>query len=100
MKNLVKVAVLLACLAGCAVTPYPAITDFTDDKVEIRVRYTMLGPMLDPALTASRPHAEEHCRSMGKTYTFMSSRDRRLDEYSGEWIFLFRCDGPDRVVID
>lgn len=98
-NNLFAMAIVAVSLAGCMVTPYPAITDFTDDKVEVRVRYTI--PMLDPALTASRPHAEEHCRSVGKeSYTFMSSRDRRVDEYSGEWIFLFRCDGPDRVVIE
>ena len=99
MIRLTIAAMALALAAGCATTPYAALTDFTSDKAEVRVEYGILGPNRDDARVLADPVGEEHCQTLGKTTKFVSARVQRFEQYDGEYIFLYRCTGADRVAV-
>lgn len=101
MKRLAIAAMALLTAAGCTTTaPYAALTDFTADKAEVRVEYGILGPNRDAARLAADPVGEDHCQTLGKTTKFVSARVQRFDASNGEYIFLYRCTGADRVRVD
>ena len=88
-------------LGGCtSTTPYAALTDFTSDKAEVRVEYNILGPKRDDARVVADPVGEDHCQTLGKATKFVSARVQRFNDYEGEYIFLYRCTGADRVVVE
>ncbi|MYF31183.1 MAG: hypothetical protein F4029_04440 [Gammaproteobacteria bacterium] len=62
--------------------------------------YDLFGPSLEDAKIAADPVGAEHCESLQKTTTFVSARDRPFQDYRGEYIFLYRCEGADRVIVE
>ena len=101
---------------GCA-TPAPVLTDFSEIKAEVRVRYdTLVGPSIEDARKAADPIADEHCQSLSKNAVYVSGREEA--EYAGtivsdtsnsypegwgggvsstniymtEYVFLYRCE--------
>jgi len=99
MRNLAIIAAA-AMLAGCNTIPQPALADFDNNKAEVRVAYDLFGPSMVEAREYANPVGREHCRSVGKTTTYISSRMVRWDQYNGEYVFLYRCEGADRVTIE
>ena len=87
-------------LSGCATTPYAAMSDFTDNKAEVRVAYDLFGPSSEAAKAAADPVGAEHCGSLKKTTTFISARRQPHTDYEGDYIFLYRCEGADRVIVE
>lgn len=87
-------------LAGCATAPSPGLWDFSEVKAEVRVPYSLFGPGVDDSLESSRPVAQEHCERLGKTAALVSSWRKPVDEYSGEYVFIYRCEGATRVAVE
>ena len=103
------IAIALAILSvatlftGCATQAYAALSDFDNGKAVVNVNFGILGPKVNDAQAAATPQALSHCRSLGKTATLVSVRTRHFDptysKYVGEYIFLYRCEGADRVTV-
>ena len=100
LRLVIFAACTTALLAGCASTPIAAMSDFTSDKAEVRVAYNIMGPSADDARVAADPVGKEHCTTEEKETRFISARQQRFDSYNGEYVFLYRCEGADRVVIE
>lgn len=102
LRTLVVMAVvtgLATAVGGCSTIP-ASLYDFTGNKAEVGVPFGIGGPSLESARVQALPVGREHCQSLGKTATPVSARRRITGEFSGEYIFLFRCEGADRVTID
>ena len=92
---------LAMAVGGCASTAANALLyDFTSEKAEVGVPYNILGPSRDDARLAAMPVGMEHCDSMGKTAKPISWRKVPTGDYDGNYIFLYRCEGADRVTVD
>ena len=101
MKNIATALaiVLMAFLfTGCA-SAYAAVADFDDGKAVVEVKYGMFGPKQSEAASAALPQAQSHCQTLGKDTAPVSVRTRQFDAFSGVYIFLYRCEGPDRVTV-
>ena len=95
-------------LGGCATTPMPVLTDFSEIKAEVRVPYdAWFGPSLEESQPAADPVGAEHCASLGKEAVFVSARSeitsyaisgRIQYEDKGVHIFLYRCEEDGRLV--
>ena len=92
--------VVAVALSGCATQAYAALSDFDSNKAEVRVTFDLFGPSVESARTAADPVGLEHCSSLEKSATFVSARRVSTREYEGEYIFLYRCEGADRVRVD
>lgn len=92
--------VVAVALSGCATQAYAALSDFDSIKAEVRVAFDIFGPSVESARTAADPLGLEHCSSLEKSATFVSARRVQTGDYVGEYIFLYRCEGADRVRVD
>ena len=85
---------------GCATHIPPAIQDFTEDKVRVcSISDTNRRKSERELLPDSLRLAKEHCSTLDKDTTTISTVYRQWDDYSLEYCFLFRCEGEDRVVV-
>lgn len=96
-RIIIAAAACVLALAGCAIPTNAALADFTDDKAVVAVRFTMFGPSQERSAEAALPEAVAHCRTVGKRAVPVSVRTRTLADYTGEYLFLYRCEGVDRV---
>ena len=113
LANLIATLGLVA-LVGCATTPMPVLTDFTDIKAEVRVPYDEFGgPPYEESRIAADPVGAEHCESLGKKAVFVSGRTEITGANTsvtpvqgsatpivisigyGAHVFLYRCQQQD-----
>ena len=102
MKNIaaaLAVVLMTFLFTGCAAAAYAAVADFDDGKAVVEVKYGMFGPKQAKAASAALPQAQNHCQTLGKDTAPVSVRTRQFDAFSGVYIFLYRCEGPDRVTV-
>ena len=93
MKEAIAILLCGLLLSGCASTA--AISDISDDKVEVTVQSH--GGQ-DKALQMSRPEAARGCSRYDKQPELLSSRAVGTGpDYSTQWIFLYACVGADIV---
>lgn len=93
---------MLLLMSGCASrAPQPFIADFTDDKVHVSVSFDIFGPDVETAKASSRSVAVDQCRTFEKGAELVSSfRQPGRNYYQGNFVFLYRCVGPDTVRIE
>lgn len=90
MKTTIVSIMLLLAMVGCAMAPNPVLIDFADHQARVAVEFNGFGrPKREEAQVAALPVAIEHCRSVGRSASPVSSW---INEVESHYLFLYRCD--------